>query len=170
MIDPRELAEIWDAHAERLLIVARAFGGPAEDAVQEAFVALARQPRLPDDPMAWLVRVARNELLQWQRGQRRRRARESMAGESASWFDGQLGSVDRLLDGREVTKALLTIASPQREVIVMHLWGDMSFESIAAVIGTSRASAHRAFTRGLETLKERFHCESERDLNRLYHE
>ncbi len=138
MIDPNTLAEIWDAHAERLLLIARSIGGPAEDAVQEAFIALATQPVLPRDPMAWMVRVTRNRLLQWQRGNRRRRDREIAVCELL-WFDCDVLSVDQKLDGREVTTALLALPSPEREVIVMHLWGDMTFESIAGVIGGSRA-------------------------------
>lgn len=169
MIDPETLAEVWDANADRLLLIARSIGGPSEDAVQEAFVALATQPVLPRDPMAWMVRVTRNRLLQWQRGNRRRRDRETAVCE-ASWFDCDLLKVEQKLDGREVTTALLCLPSPDREVIVMHLWGEMTFESIAEVIGGSRASAHRAFGRGLETLKMKFNRESEIDSMRICHE
>ena len=169
MIDAVTLAEIWDECADRLLLIARSIGGPAEDAVQEAFVTLARQPSLPEDPMAWLVRVTRNRLLQWHRANRRRRARETRAGER-SWFDGQILSVEQRLDGGEVTRALIEMPSPEREIIVMHLWGEMTFESIAGVIGISRASAHRAFCRGLEQLKGRFNPESAADSMRLCNE
>lgn len=169
MIDATSLAEIWDAHADRLLLIARSIGGPAEDAVQEAFISLATQAQLPDDPLAWLVRVTRNRLLQWQRGSRRRRARESVVS-VVEWFDCDLLRVDRQLDAREVTAALQRLPSPDREVIVMHLWGEMSFESIAEVIGGSRASANRAFHRGLERLKSEFQGESKRDSMRLCNE
>jgi RNA polymerase sigma factor (sigma-70 family) len=169
VIDATSLAEIWDAHADRLLLIARSIGGPAEDAVQEAFMSLATQPQLPADPLAWLVRVTRNRLLQWHRGNRRRRARESVAC-AAAWFDCDLLSVDRMLDAHAVTASLQALSSPDREVIVMHLWGEMTFESIADVIGGSRASAHRAFTRGLQRLKSEFDSESNRDSMRLCNE
>jgi RNA polymerase sigma factor (sigma-70 family) len=169
VIDATALSETWDAHADRLLLIARSIGGPAEDAVQEAFVVLATQSQLPDDPLAWLVRVTRNRLLQWHRGNRRRRARETAACESA-WFDCDVLSVDHRLDGRAVTTSLLALPSPEREVIVMHLWGEMTFASIAEVIGGSRASAHRAFNRGLQTLKKEFNSEPEKDSRRLCNE
>ena len=169
MTDPNTLAELWDAHADRLLLIARSIGGPAEDAVQEAFVALATQHALPRDPMGWLVRVTRNRLLQWQRTNRRRRNREAAVSD-LPWFDCNVLSVDQELDAREVTAALLSLASPEREVIVMHLWGEMSFESIAEVLGGSRASAHRSFRRGLATLKTRFNRESENDSMRVCNE
>lgn len=158
-MDASKLAEIWDTHADRLLLVARSIGGPAEDAVQEAFIALAGQATDPADPMAWLVRVTRNRLLQWQRSNQRRRSREHRAVEG-NWFDRDIRRLDQQMDGRAVTAALIALASPQREVIVMHLWGDMTFESIGQVIGISRASTHRAFQRGLSQLKQQFHCES----------
>lgn len=84
MIEATTLAELWDDHSDRLLLIARSIGGPAEDAVQEAFVALASQAIMPTDPMAWLVRVTRNRLLQWHRSGKRRRTRETAVGSKPS--------------------------------------------------------------------------------------
>lgn len=169
MVEAEILTELWDEYADRLLLIARSIGGPAEDAVQEAFVALAAQTELPRDPLAWLVRVTRNRLLQWHRRSLRRRKRESLAGRQ-SWFAVDIVHVDQQLDSREVTSALLTLKSPEREVIVMHLWGEMTFDAIAEVIGGSRASAHRAFQRGLRELQGRFNHESNTDSRRLCNE
>jgi RNA polymerase sigma-70 factor (ECF subfamily) len=159
VIDASKLAELWETHGDRLLLIARSIGGPAEDAVQEAFVALASQTIEPTDPMAWLVRVTRNRLLQWQRSGRRRRSRETAVG-SSPWFDCPAMSVEQQLDAAAVTEALQTLPSPEREIIVMHLWGEMSFQSIAAVVGGSRAKAHRAYARGLQTLQRKFNPQS----------
>ena len=158
VIDASTLTDLWRQHADRLLLVARSMGGPAEDAVQEAFVALASQRDLPADPMAWLVRVTRNRLLQWHRSQRRRRARESLAAE-ANWFECESLTCQQRLEAREVASALQALPSPDREIIVMHIWGEMTFESIAGVVGGSRANAHRAFVRGLATLRQQFQCD-----------
>ena len=155
MIDPTTLAETWDDCADRLLLIARSIGGPAEDAVQEAFVTLASQPCMPDDPMAWLVRVTRNQLLQWKRSGGRRRRRETNACHP-NWFDNEKTQIDQRIDAREVTAALVAMDSPQREVIVMHLWGGMTFEAIGQILDMSRASAHRSFQQGLATLKLQF--------------
>ncbi len=38
-------------------------------------MALSRQPKLPDEPLAWLVKVARNQVLQWNRSEQRRAQR-----------------------------------------------------------------------------------------------
>lgn len=162
LIDPITLSEIWDVHADRLLLIARSIDSAAEDAVQEAFVALACQPELPDDPMAWLVRVTRNRLLQWRRGQRRRESRETQHREP-DWFDSDILRVQRRLDANEVTQALQGLESPDREIIVMHLWGEMTFDAISEVIESSKASTHRAYQRGLSQLKKQFPSSAEPD-------
>ncbi|WP_404306167.1 RNA polymerase sigma factor [Neorhodopirellula lusitana] len=155
LIEAATLSKIWNEHADRLLLIARSIGPGsdvtlAEDAVQEAFVRLASQPELPDDPMAWLVRVMRNQILQWHRSRGRRRCRESCVSR-ADWFQVD---ISESIDAATATAALMKVQSPMREIIVMHLWGDMTFESIAKVMELSRASTYRRFQSGLETLKQ----------------
>lgn len=165
MINPLQLRDIWNAHSDRVILIARAMADPtdsqeAEDAVQEAFIALATQAVLPDDPLAWLVRVTRNQLLQWRRSrgrrQRREQDREAQHRPLLTWFDHPQLAVDRQLDGRAVTEALAQLPEEQRQIIVMHLWGEMTFERIAGVLNLSRSSVHRLYCRGLEHLKQRF--------------
>lgn len=96
-MDPAELCRIWDVYQPRLLLIARACAGGlwgrgeelAEDAVQEAFIELTAQPIVPRVPLGWLVGVARNRLIDWQRSDQRRQQREMARGqvsERASWF------------------------------------------------------------------------------------
>jgi RNA polymerase sigma-70 factor (ECF subfamily) len=167
VIDATSLAEVWDACADRLLLIARSHGGPAEDAVQEAFIALVGQSQLPDDPMSWLVRVTRNRLMQWQRSHQRQRRREVLAVQ-ANWFESEVIQVDRRIDGRRITAALQQLPSPQREIIVMHLWGGLTFDAIGQIVDMSRASANRSFHQGLDVLRNQF-C-AEHDSVRACHE
>ncbi len=156
MLDPATLRRLWQVHSERLLLIARSVDAEAAaDAVQDAFVALAMQPSVPRDPLAWLVTVTRNRILQADRGTRRRIARENHVM-IASWFDSSQAMIDDRLDGEAVTTALRQMPSPTREVIVMHLWGEMTFASIAEVVGLSRASTHRCYRNGIQTLRARF--------------
>lgn len=96
-MEPAELCRIWDEYQPRLLLIARACAGGlwgrgeelAEDAVQEAFIELTAQPIVPRDPLGWLVRVARNRLIDWQRSDQRRQQRElarRQVSENVSWF------------------------------------------------------------------------------------
>ncbi len=153
MIDPVTLRDLWQTHADRLVLIARSTGEPAEDAVQEAFLALATQGGLPDDPVAWLVRVARNRLLQWRRGQLRREKRErTAAGER--WLQMPDDGVDTPIDAADATEALRRLPDGEREIVVMHLWGGLTFEAIGEVIGRSRATAHRRYISGLNRLQQ----------------
>lgn len=154
MIDANELASLWRQHSARLLIIARAWGEQGEDGVQEAFVALAKQDRLPDDPLAWLVRAMRNQMLQWYRAGKRREQRHKRDADTASWFCMQREMEDGL-DARLVTSWLNELDEAEREVIVMHLWGQLSFRQIAQVTESSSATVHRHYSRGLESLRKR---------------
>ena len=87
MTDVR-LEDLWQSLAPQILAaVVRRYGhfADAEDAVQEALVAAsARWPAegVPDDPRAWLVRVAGRRMADRFRSEEARRRREDMA---ASW-------------------------------------------------------------------------------------
>jgi RNA polymerase sigma factor (sigma-70 family) len=97
-----DMAEIVDAHADALLLFARQWShAAAEDVVQEAFLQLVRRVRAnnpPENVVAWLHRVIRNELITRHHGRRRSRAREErVASERPGWFEP---SVDTRLDAR----------------------------------------------------------------------
>lgn len=153
MIDPVTLRDVWQTHADRLVLIARSTGEPAEDAVQEAFLALATQDELPDEPVAWLVRVARNRLLQWRRGEQRRQQREQTAA-GERWLQPPQDAVEMRIDAAEATEAMRRLPDVEREIVVMHLWGELTFEVIAEVVGGSRATAHRRYTSGLKRLQQ----------------
>lgn len=155
MIEPAELRTLWLENADRLVLIARSMGGNAEDAVQEAFVALATEVTVPDDPLAWLVRVTRNRLLQWNRSQKRRVGRES-AVSARPWLSDSSVAIDDRLDADAVSAALQKLDSPTREIMVMHLWGEMTFSSIAQVLEISRATAHRNYQYGVDQLRLQF--------------
>jgi RNA polymerase sigma factor (sigma-70 family) len=156
MIEPAVLHQLWTEHVDRLLLVARSVGEPAEDAVQEAFIRLAEQPMLPADPVAWLVRVIRNQMLTWHRERTRRRRREQSRAADTSWLDGRESEHDQLY-AQEVAEQLRHLDAEPRQVIVMHLWGRLTFEQIAEILSSSRSTVHRQYHRGLAELRSR--CE-----------
>ena len=59
------------------------------------------------------------------------------------------------IDPESAQAALAALSIDQREVIVAHLWGGLSFEQIAEVAGRSASTAHRLYHAGLSTLRER---------------
>ena len=147
-----DLARLIDANAAPLVLYARQWCEAAEDVVQEAFVKLVQQRRAPVDDVAWLYRVVRNGAIDAAKTARRRQHRELAAARPVRWF------VEREVDGLDAetaVAALERLAPEQREVIVAHLWGGLTFDQIAEIAGTSSSSAHRLYHAGLLALRER---------------
>jgi RNA polymerase sigma-70 factor (ECF subfamily) len=139
-------------HAAALVLFARQWCAAPEDVVQESFCKLAGQPSPPGDPVAWLYRVVRNAAIDAGKADRRRRKREAAVARPVPWFDQV--AVEGL-DAASAVAALESLPVEQREVIVGRLWGGMTLEEIAAVMGCSVSSAHRRFTAGVAALRER---------------
>lgn len=134
--------------------------------MQEAFVRLATQEPVPDNPAAWLLRVVRNEAISQLRSQQRRRHREIAAAQTRSrWFEPPPFS-DHALASGEVEEALSSLERETRDVLVAHLWGGMTFRDIAEAFDTSRAGAHRAYQQGIRKLQQAFQSEVDPSLRK----
>jgi RNA polymerase sigma-70 factor (ECF subfamily) len=156
-MDSDLLGRLIDRFAARLELYARQWCDEPEDVVQEAFVNLAAQAALPRDPAAWLFRAVRNGAINAGIARRRRRHHEAeAAAETASWFESKPPPSDRgVLDHESAQAVLAGLPIEQREVIVAHLWGGLTFEQIAELAGTSSSSAHRLYHAGLSAVRER---------------
>jgi RNA polymerase sigma-70 factor (ECF subfamily) len=156
--DPNWIGMLLDRHASALELYARQWCGDpdVQDVVQEAFLNLARQKFRPDQPAAWLFRVVRNGAIKAALSARRRRRHEAEAAALGSWFktDGAGERIDSI-DPESAAEALRALPLEQREVIVARLWGGLTFEQVAEVVGCSSSTAHRLYQSGLEALRGR---------------
>jgi RNA polymerase sigma-70 factor (ECF subfamily) len=59
------------------------------------------------------------------------------------------------LDARAAGEALRTLPQHQREVVVAHIYGGLTFEEMAHVMGCSSSAAHRRYQAALNSLRER---------------
>jgi RNA polymerase sigma-70 factor (ECF subfamily) len=152
-VGPDLLGRLMDVHAAALTLYARQWCAAPEDVVQEAFIKLLAQKTPPAHVVPWLYRVVRNGAVSAARAARRRQRHEAAAaGRTPSWFADASGSG---LDGQAATAALQALPLEQREAIVAHLWGGLTFEQIAELTGCSRSTAHRHYLAGLLALRER---------------
>jgi len=149
-----DISNAWETHADRLLLIMRAHGDFAEDAVQEAFLALARQPQMPESPLAWLIQVARNHIRQHYRTVARQEQRHTMRAANHAWF--AFDSAEDNLTGKEAAEAMENLPTDLSEVVMMHIWGELTFSEIGAIIDSSRATAHRRYQEAIELLREQF--------------
>ncbi|HVW01905.1 MAG TPA: RNA polymerase sigma factor [Planctomycetaceae bacterium] len=154
-MQPEELGRLLDRHAAALQLFARQWCAHPDDVVQEAFVRLVQQSGAPNDPVAWLYRVVRNGAISAARSAGRRHRHESQAVRD-HWFAPR---DDDLLDARLAAESLELLPLEQREPIVAHLWGDLTFEQIADIAGVSITTAYRRYQAGLKTLRERLEAE-----------
>jgi RNA polymerase sigma factor (sigma-70 family) len=150
-IAPDELGRLYREHGPALRLFARQWGPEAEDLVHEAFLTLARQRRCPDPVLPWLYRVVRHRTIEMTRATLRRRRREAIAAPAEPWFV----PAESKLDADELAAMLAELPLAWREVIVARIWGGLTFEQIARLVGCSLTSAYRRYHDGLAELKER---------------
>ena len=153
-MDPEHLGFLIDGHSAALVLFARQWCAAPEDVVQEAFIKLVRQNPLPRQPVAWLYTTVRNGAISQGRSERRRHSHENRAAELApAWFAP--ADDPAKLDAEAAALALAQLPIDQREVIVAHLWGGLTFEQIAAMSAGSAATIWRRYAAGLTALRER---------------
>ena len=143
--------------------------GAAEDAVQEAFLTLARTPpdlaAAPagltgeggDGPPglgAWLHRVTRNHCLDTMRSDARRRRREEAieADRPTAVLDPALAGVDATDTRSAVERSLAALPDDQREVLALRLLGDKSYAEIASITGRKVGTVGWLISVGMKVL------------------
>jgi RNA polymerase sigma-70 factor (ECF subfamily) len=157
MMGPEVLGRLIDQHAAALVLYARQWCAWPEDVVQEAFLKLSLLKTPPADILGWLFRVVRNGAISAARSARRRRQHETeAAARQTPWF---LADESARLDAGEAAAALEKLPQLQREIIVAHLWGGLTFEQIAELASCSASTAHRSYAAGLVALRERFNVQ-----------
>jgi RNA polymerase sigma-70 factor (ECF subfamily) len=152
MMGPDRLGHLLDRHAAALELLARQWCAVPEDVVQDSFLKLSQQPTEPVQVVAWLYRVVRNGAISAGRSARRRVRYETLAAIRSPWFVEDSGA---RVDAAVLTARLASLAVEQREVIIAHLWGGLTFEQIADLTHTSTATAHRRYVAGLTELRAR---------------
>ena len=142
---------LYEAKAAGLILYGRALGlshGEAEDVVQETFLALLQLPHKPDDPDHYCLRAFRNRAMNHHRGLWRRLAREF---ESIRWFER---APDHDQAEAEAMRRLAELPPAQREVIVLKIWNDLTFEAIGKLLDVSPNTAAGRYRYGLNKLKQ----------------
>ena len=157
MTSDSEQWRLWfDRHSSGLLLLARQWvfdGSAAEDIVQEAFIRFWRSRHSAHDPAAYLYACVKHGALDWLRGRHRRAQRENEAArpEAESYFLGPAEQAERQV---VISAALRELPEEQREVVVMKVWGGLSFPQIAEALGISPNTAASRYRYALGRLRE----------------
>jgi len=149
-----EVHRITESVADSLLLFARQWNeSAAEDIVQNAMLKLLRTPVLDNDNIvAWMFTVVRNEANDRFRSRKKRQLlNENYARSRRNWFESDHES---RLDAETVAGNLKKLPLDMREIIVAKIWGDLTYEEIAAMVGSSKSTVHRKYVEGLSELRK----------------
>jgi RNA polymerase sigma factor (sigma-70 family) len=154
-ISHQQIERLIDEHGAALVLYARQWCSDPDDAVQEAFIELLRSLTVPDDPTAWLFTTTKRRAMNQTRGESRRRNRNKLANGStrettAPWFTIQL---EKLEEAQQLQQQLELLEPLEREIVVAHVWGELTFAQIAALVDVSSSAAHRHYQTALAKLK-----------------
>jgi RNA polymerase sigma-70 factor, ECF subfamily len=157
MADSSELWSAWlDTHGATLILLARQWvpsRADAEDVVQEAFIRCWRSRENVADPIAYLYASVKHCALDWRRGRVRQYRREVATArpEAESWLTSPAELDERRI---AIESAMRCLPQNQAEVLVMKIWGGLSFPQIATALGTSENTAASRYRYALIKLRE----------------
>lgn len=141
---------LYRKKAAELILYGRALGlshCEAEDVLQETFKALLRLEASPEQPEYYCVRVFRNQASNYRRSLWRRVAREF---EFSDWFETNNGQNPK---EHAAMKSLEKLPVEQREVIVLKIWHEHTFEEISQITGVSPHTAAGRYRYGIQKLQ-----------------
>jgi RNA polymerase sigma-70 factor (ECF subfamily) len=148
-IDRTELIRWYQASGPALVLYARTWLGPSEaqDAVQDVFVRAYGRGVEAENVRAWLYAAVRHRALDLAKGARRRAQRELVVGALLRVPGPALAEL------ADVERAVAGLDEAAREVVVLRVWGALTFEEIGGVTGVSGATAFRVYRDALDSLR-----------------
>lgn len=144
-------AEVYAAHAKRLVVLAAALAGPsrADDVVADAVIRAMASPAWPqvENRGAYLTRAVVNEVRSTHRRDLRRELRERRAARP-----------DRVEAGPdpvpEVLAALAVLPIQQRAAVFLTYWGDLAPAAVADHLGVTEGTVRKQLARARDRLRK----------------
>jgi RNA polymerase sigma-70 factor, ECF subfamily len=147
-----ELERLYQAHGAALVLFGTSLIGErsiAQDAVQQVFLRLIQDANLPkvSDSKAYLFASVRNQLL----NDSKVRNRTVDLTPDSAWFEPP----ERDYAAEESLKqALRQIPDDQRQVVVLRIWGELTFSQIADVLEINSNTAASRYRYAIEKLRD----------------
>jgi RNA polymerase sigma-70 factor (ECF subfamily) len=123
----------------------------AEDAVHDGFVRFWESRAGARQLAALFFTCVRSAALDARRGAGRRRRREAVVRGDAAWFIGQQSQVE---NDEQVETALRQLPEVQREVVVLKIWGDLTFAEVAEIVGESANTVATRYRLAMEKMRQ----------------
>jgi RNA polymerase sigma-70 factor, ECF subfamily len=152
--NPAEIESLYRQHAPALLLFALAITGErgrAQDVVHQVFLNLIDKGGLSRavEKKAYLFACVRNAALN--EGKLRDRTTPLDRDLVSAWFSPP----DRDYIGEQnLRRALGALPDDQREVIVLHIWGELTFSQISELLGISSNTVASRYRYALAKLRD----------------
>jgi len=160
MLGRKEIERLYDAHAPALfafLLNLTRDEADTRDLLQEIFIKLTRDATLlagVREERAFLIRLAHNAAIDLMRRRgTRERTKENFAAEIISPF-APTSDPDKKVFREELAAALGELPADQRAVVHLKLWGELTFEEIAAALEIPPNTAASRYRYGLDKLRD----------------
>jgi RNA polymerase sigma-70 factor, ECF subfamily len=146
-----QIESLYLQHGPALLLFAAAMTGDrwrAQDAVHQVFLKLIEDGNLSRalDKKAYLFACVRNAVLNEARIQQRHTALDP----ESSWFESPNRDYAAELN---LQRALWALPGDQREVVVLHIWAELTFSQIADLLDISSNTAASRYRYALGKLR-----------------
>jgi RNA polymerase sigma-70 factor (ECF subfamily) len=127
----------------------------AETFAEALVTVLDLERELPEQPLAWLMTVARNKLIDGvRRGQVEQAARERLALEPLILDDDGLQRIEELIDATDVVGRLAEeLPKEQFEALRSRILDEQDYAEIARDLRCSEAVVRKRVSRALQTLR-----------------
>jgi RNA polymerase sigma-70 factor (ECF subfamily) len=148
-----EIEQLYRQHGPALLLLAASITGErsrAQDAIHQVFLKLLEDEKLRQaaDVKAYLFACVRNAALNDARVRGRNVA---LVDEDVAWFEPPSRDY---AEEANLRRALAELPDDQREVTVLHVWGELTFAQIAELLSISANTAASRYRYALARLRE----------------
>ena len=148
----REIERLYQEHGAALVLFGTSMVGEpnlAQDAVHQVFLRLLESGdlRRAADQKAYLFASVRNQLL----NDAKVRQRTVPLEPDSAWFEPP--ERDYAAE-QNLRRALGELIPDQRQVVILHIWGGLTFSQTAEVLGISANTAASRYRYGIGKLRE----------------
>ncbi len=153
-----EVQSLYQQHGPGLLLYACSLLGrkhAAEDVLQQVFMKLLQQNTIPHEPKPYLFRAVHNTAMNLVRGERQ----QVDLADIEPWFEAHAQDHASRIT---LTFALMRIPQEQRQVLLLHLWGGLTFDEVAAMLSISANTASSRYRYALQKLRAAMQPEDSR--------
>jgi len=155
-LSPEELGQWLDRYWGTLVAWVGREQPFAEDVVQAAFIKLSAQSPPPSDVPAWLFQVTRRLAINELKTAGRRRRREQVAHDLQSNRSSSAAPSVEDLNHEDLNELLARLAPLDRQIVVARIWGELSFDQIAALVEWPKSRVWRTYQSALAALRSHF--------------